>query len=365
MGRHRTTGCTARHFPGEPCRACEALRARRSRDRAALRRKREEKAAKAAAEADRKREAARACGKPVAPAAAVECAASAPPAPDPERAALDRAAAEHRRLLQRALRHVATYRKRGAIIPPDACERCGIGERITPWSRPIPLFAWHPDPRKKTEVVWLCVHCRRRVRAVREPIVLTWVWPGGVPARRRGRPVVDALDVKAIVPGKIPGSLPIIEPDAEAVAPRASLPGLAAELFLHAFLEAAGPDLEALYAQGARAGERWRPLGDPMRDAALRKWVARERASRARGEKLAQVVPAWQRRPRRDRPTLRPPAPPPDEGGRDREPALFDEASHAEQMAAALERLSAAEAKADAALERVQRALEQLRACSK
>jgi hypothetical protein len=177
-------------------------------------------------------------------------------------------------------------------------------------------------------------------------------------------PVPFSFGFHTIEPGNVPGSLPLIELGAEAVAPRASLPGLAAELFLHAFLEAAGPEREALYAQGARAGESWTPFGDPARDAALRKWVKRERQHRARGEKLAEVVPAWERRPRRDRLRLLPPLPPHESEG-DWEPAVVDEVAHAERMAAALERLSKAEMKADEAIERVQRALEQLRARSK
>jgi hypothetical protein len=349
MGRKRTTGCTARHFPDEPCRACQALRARRSRDRASRRRAREEAAAKAAAETERKREAAAAAsGKPIANAAAVAAAPLLEPS-DPEREALDKAAAEHRAQLIRAKMYVAAYRRRGSIIPPDACERCGLGERLTRWSRPTPLVAWHPDPSKPKEVAWLCAGCRRHVRAVREPLTLSWVWPGGVPARLRGRPVVVEMD---------PVRRAAAVAAASAVAPRTSFAGLASDLFLHTFLAAAGPDVETLYCQGARAGERWTPLGNPAWDAALREWVKRERTERARGERVAEPAPAWERRPRRDRLPLLPPSP--DEG--ERRPAVFDEGAQAGRMAAAMERLAEAETKADEALERVQRALESMRA---
>jgi hypothetical protein len=248
--------------------------------------------------------------------------------------------------------YVATYRKRRAIIPPEACQRCGIGERITPWSRPTPLVAWHPNPKKPKEVAWLCAGCRRHVRAVREPIVLTWVWPGGVSMRRRGRPVVVEIDSARQASAVAAG---------EAAAARRSLAGLAADLFLHTFLAAVGPDAKALYCQGARAGEHWTPTGDPVWDAAVQEWVKRERQSRARGEQLVESIPAWERRPRRDRRALLFPPLPPDECERDLEPALFDEGVHAGRIAAALERLTEAEAQADAALERVQRALASLR----
>jgi len=336
MGRRRTTGCTARHFPGEPCSACAAVRTARSRLRQADR-----TAADAAARVRRK-------GVVDPPPAIVATSVD-----DPERAALDAAAAEHRAACAAARAHVAVYRTRGLIIPPTACERCGIGERLTPWSRPVPLVPWHPDPTKKTEVAWLCVRCRRHVRAAREPLALTWVWPGGLPVRPRGRPPQGGSRHERIVAFEIE---PAWRASAEAAAEPARLPGLAAELFLRALLAAAGPEnVETLYLIGVCAGAAWTPTGDAARDAAFRAWAEQERVRRSRAERLAEVVPAWERRPRRDRLPLLPPLPPPDEG--DRVPAVVDESAQAGRMVAALDRLAAAEIKADAAIERVQRAL--------
>jgi hypothetical protein len=345
MGRRRTTGCTARHFPGEPCSACAAVRTARSRLRRADR-----TAADAAARVRRK-------GVVDPPPAIV--AASV----DPERAALDAAAAEYRAACAAARAHVAVYRARGLIIPPAACEGCGIGERLTPWSRPTPLVPWHPDPTKKTEVAWLCVRCRRHVRVAREPLTLTWVWPGGLPLRPRGRPPQGGSRHERIVAFEI-------EPDwrasAEAAAAPARLPGLAAELFLRALLAAAGPEnVETLYLIGVLAGAAWTPTGDATRDAAFRAWAEQERVRRSSAERLAEVVPAWERRPRRDRRSHLLPPLPPNESERDREPTVVDEGAQAVRMAAAMERLSEAEGQADEALERVRRALEQVRARTK
>lgn len=341
MGRRRTTGCTARHFPGEPCSACAAVRTARSRLRQADR-----TAADAVARVRRK-------GVVDPPPAIVATSID-----DPERAALDAAAAEHRAACAAARAHVAVYRARGLIIPPAACERCGIGERLTPWSRPTPLIPWHPDPTKKTEVSWLCVRCRRHVRATREPLALTWVWPGGLPVRPRGRPPQGGSRHERIVAFEIE---PAWRASAEAAAEPARLPGLAAELFLRALLAAAGPEnVETLYLIGVLAGSAWAPTGDAVRDAAFRTWAEQERVRRSSAERLAEIVPAWERRPRRDRrPLLLPPL---DEGKRDQEPTIVDESAQVARTAAALERLSEAEAQADAALERVRRAMEQFRA---
>jgi hypothetical protein len=336
MGRKRTTGCTARHLPGESCAACAATRMARSRLRRPAARAR------------------RTGSVPDPP--SVSVAPPLDPAVVAARAALDMAAAAHRAACAAARAHVAVYRARGLLFPPDACERCGIGERLTPWSRPIPIVPWHPDPSKPTEIAWLCIRCRRHVRATREPLTLTWLWPGGVPVRPRGRPPHGSRRHEQILAFAIE---PAWRASAEAAAAQASLPGLAAELFLHALLAAAGPEnAERLYLIGVYAGAAWTPLGDAARDAVLRAWVERERIRCSSSERVVEPVPAWERRPRCDLRPLLPPSPPV-ESERNRKPVVFDEEAQAGHMTAALERLTEAEAQADAALEHVQRALEQ------
>lgn len=334
MGRRRTTGCTARHFSGEPCAACQATRATRCRQR---RRDREAAAAAAAKRTARR-------GKPPPP-PVVE------PEADPARVELDAAAARHRVAGAAARAYVAVYRSRGLILPPATCERCRIGERLTPWGRVTPLVPWHPDPARPREVAWLCASCRRHVRATREALTLTWVWPGGLPARPRGRPPQDASSIIAI--------MPTWRDAGEAAAARSSLAGLADDLFLHAFLNAAGvANVEALYLEGVRASAAWRPLGDSARDAVLREWIEQERVRRSSLERIVEPVSAWERRPRRDR---HPSSPPPmaSEGQATQTPS--NPAQQTSIMAEAMERLAAAEAAADAALERVTRALKGFR----
>src|SRR2546423_1253138 len=249
MGRLRTTGCTSKHVPGEPCHACDAWRARLSRLRRRDQKAREQK------QHEQHTASRRAKGST----ALTEQEADAEEHRSDEekaRAALDKAAAQHRAQLIRAKMYVPAYHKRGTILPPDACERCGIGERLTPWSKSTPLVFWHPNPLKKREVAWLCVPCRRHIRATREPLTLTWVWPGGLPIRPRGRLhriEPDRTNV-AIDPAWCASAVAATEGVAS------SLPGLAAELFLHAFLTAAGPEnVEVLYGEGVQAGATWTP----------------------------------------------------------------------------------------------------------
>ncbi len=324
MGRPRTTGCTARHWPDDPCRACAAARAKRSRRRRAVALK-EQRAVELAALREQREP-----GD-----------LDLPDSPDLDPIV---AADRHRRRGAAARGYVLAYRRRGLIVPPAACERCGIGERLTHWSRPVPLLPWHPNPRKLREVAWLCIPCRKHVRATREPIVLTWVWPGGVPQRPRGRPVpAPTFEID-----------PAWRVAAEAAAARARLAGLAAELFLHAFLDAAGPQVEALYAVGVRAGATWAPLGDPVRDAALRGWVERERRRRAAGELLVEPVPAWERRPRRDHLA---PVPPPEA----ERPQLIEPEPWCEPVMPTFAVADAADQEADAFNERVKRLFESWR----
>ena len=74
------------------------------------------------------------------------------------RAAEIRRTDERRRLEVRARAYVATYLKRGRIIPPPACDACGImSDRLRPW---------HPNPKHKRLVVWLCAPCHRHEHAM-------------------------------------------------------------------------------------------------------------------------------------------------------------------------------------------------------
>jgi hypothetical protein len=190
------------------------------------------------------------------------------------------------------------------------------------------------------------VRCRRHVRATREPLTITWVWPGGLPVRPRGRPPQGSSRHERIVAFEIE---PAWRASAEAAAAQATLPGLAAELFLHALLAAAGPEnAETLYRIGVGAGAAWAPLGDAARDTVLRAWAERERVRRSSAERVVEPVPAWKRRPRCDLRSLLPPYSQHIPAIKERDPV-----ERVADMTWAFERLAAAEAEADAILARV------------
>jgi hypothetical protein len=199
MGRRRTTGCKQRHS-GTTCRDCNRIRVERSRHHH--------------------------------------------PLDDPLAPTLRQTQADN------AARYVRMYLKRGAIAPPDACERCEVPTQIAP-SRPLrPLLPFHPDPAQKRLVAWLCADCRRRVRVTGEPLTLSWTWPGITAPRSRKPPdlpehvaaAVAALDAKL--------------PAGQATALRDAT-------FIRILVRALAPgERERLYAAGCLAGPRWQPTAN-------------------------------------------------------------------------------------------------------
>jgi hypothetical protein len=288
MGRRRTTGCKQRHSDA-PCRDCNRIRVQRSRH-------------------------------------------YHPPAellaPTLRQTQTDNAA-----------RYVRMYLKRGAIAPPDACERCEVPTQIAP-SRPLrPLLPFHPDPAQKRLVAWLCVDCRRRVRATGELLTLTWTWPGITALRSRKPPDL---------PEHVAAALAALE----ATLPATRLSALRDTAFIRILVRALAPsERERLYAAGCLAGPRWQPTADPHLDALLRSWAFTERAERgmiARADGGIEVTPLPAEPRRRREP---PPAPAPEP-----RPAFDPEAAWAAIRRAA-EALDAAEAAALEINARVARAV--------
>jgi hypothetical protein len=278
MPKPRTTGCKQPHDGGR-CRDCNRIRVQRSRRR-----------------------------HPTAE----------PLVPTPRQTQADNAA-----------RYVRVYLKRGAIAPPDACERCEVETQVSP-SRPLrPLLPFHPDPAQPQLVAWLCRDCRRRVQATREPLTLTWTWPGITAPRSRKPP--DLPEHVAAAMATLDASLP---------AGRAT--ALRDATFIRILVRALAPgERERLYATGCLAGPRWQPTADLHLDALLRAWAFTERAERgktARADGGTAVTPL-PTEPRRQR-EPRPPAPPPEP-----RPAFDPEAAWAAIHRAA-EALDAAEAAA-------------------
>lgn len=256
------------------------------------------------------------------------------PKPEPDYDAAD-AADRWRAQHARARAYVAVYQRRGAIVPPEACERCGLGLRKTIYKPLTRLYAWHPDPGRQREIAWLCASCRTIVRDTREALELTWTWPGAPPAARRPIRIREEW----------------IDAAEERVRTRPSQ-----HAWMDGFLAAAARTVEMLYAEGARRGDRWRPTGDDATDARLRSWALHERWRRAgiAAETPRLVEPIA--KPPRTR--LRVDVARLDAPEETRKP--FDAEAHAARTAAALAGLAAAEQLVDAANARVEAALRKL-----
>jgi len=285
MPRRRTTGCKQDH-DGARCRDCNRIRVRRARARAAKR--------------------------------------TEPPA------RLELTAAQ--RQANAAAAYVRKYLKRGAIAPPDACERCHVEVQASP-SWPLrPLRFFHPDLARPRLVAWLCVDCRRRVCATGESLTLSWTWPGITAPRSRKPPDL---------PQHVAAALALLDARLAAGPSSALRDAALVRLLVRSF---APGERERLYAAGCLAGPRWRPTADPHLDALLRAWAFTERAERgaaARAEDGTVITPLLPepRRQRRCAPPPPPPAPAP-------APPPSDPQAAWAAIHRAAERLAAAEAAA-------------------
>ncbi len=247
---------------------------------------------------------------------------------------------DEQRVANAAASYVREYVRRGAIAPPDACDRCDCDVQISPAHPLRSLQPWHPDPAQRQQVAWLCSECRRIVRATREPLTLHWTWPGISAPRSRKPPELMQRFTAALTVVEsrlLPGATPAMR-DAAVIAT------LVAEL--------SSGERERLYAAGSLAGPRWQPTGDARLNVLLRGWVFTERTERSRGARDAggtTVVPIALT-PRRSRGEMTPPPPDPP-----RQP--FDAEAFAAATERALERLDRADAVAEETNARVAAAL--------
>jgi len=179
------------------------------------------------------------------------------------------------RLADNAARYVRKYLKRGAIAPPDVCDRCELAVQIAP-SRPLSrLHFFHPDPAQPRLVAWLCTNCRRYVRATRESLTLTWTWPGITAPRSRKPPNL---------PRQVAATLAALD----AKLPPATAPRLRDAALIATLVRALAPgERERLYAAGSLAGPGWQPTSDPHLNALLRGWAFTERAERGAAARAA------------------------------------------------------------------------------
>lgn len=245
------------------------------------------------------------------------------------------------RLTENARRYVRTALARGAIAPPDACERCEVPVQAAP-SWPVrALHFFHPDPRQGRAVAWLCTDCYRRVRATREPLTLTWTWPGITAPRSRKSPQLAGHVAVALA----------------ALATMAGGPATSTTLREAAFVRLLLRTLtigerERLYAAGVLAGPEWRPTVEAGVDRVLREWAFEERAERgatAREAGGTTLIPLPPEARRRALPPEKPAAPPPR--------AAFDREAAFAQLDRVDGELAAAVDEATATIERVALAL--------
>jgi hypothetical protein len=244
------------------------------------------------------------------------------------------------RLADNAARYVRKYLKRGAIAPPDVCDRCELAVQIAP-SRPLSrLHFFHPDPAQPRLVAWLCTNCRRDVRATREPLTLTWTWPGITTPRSRKPP-------------NLPRQVAATVAALDAKLPPATAPTLRDAALIATLVRALAPgERERLYAAGSLAGPGWQPTTDPHLNALLRNWAFTERAERGAAARAAGgvAITPLPPEPRRVRDVLPPPPPAPPHEPVDPQVALA-------KMQQALDQLNAAEAAAIETNARVERAV--------
>jgi hypothetical protein len=208
--------------------------------------------------------------------------------------------------------YVRKYLERGAIAPPDACDRCEIAVQISP-SRPLSrLRFFHPDPAQPQLVAWLCADCFRRVRATGESLTLSWQWPGLTAHRSRKPPNLarHVAATRAALDDRLPP---------------ATAPSLRDAAFIGTLVRALAPgERERLFAAGSLAGPRWQPTADPRLDALLRAWVFSERSDRSATARAAggTTMTPLPREPRRTRTVLPEPPPPPPRPPFDRQASL-------------------------------------------
>jgi hypothetical protein len=183
--------------------------------------------------------------------------------PNGSRAAEARRTDDRRAEEVRARAYVASYLRRGRIVPPPTCDRCGQRAEVVPY---------HPDPAQRRVLLWLCRADRRAVPAGGFAVVPHWTWPGHIeplptaPRWERFR----ADETRAVT----------------ALAATAALgdvsPVVARELFAAAFFRRVQlGERRAVFGAGLRAiRERriaqWAPYADPRIDELLRPWIAEE-----------------------------------------------------------------------------------------
>ena len=215
----------------------------------------------------------------------------------------DRRRTDDRRLLERRARsYVSAYLRRGRIVAPPFCDRCG--KRGT-------LSYYHPDPSERRSLLWLCPADRRAVAAGRFAVVPHWEWPGHVeplptaPRWPRFSCDADRIDAALTAVSRLPDLTP----------------GQQREIFVAAFFR--GRDLNErtqLFGCGLarlRIGTLadWAPYGISAADDVLRGWVRDELRRWERGrleaaprfitdeDRIAerQVIPRFASRPPRRR----------------------------------------------------------------
>ena len=184
--------------------------------------------------------------------------------PTAARLAEDRRTDERRVAERRARSYVSSYVRRGRIVPPPVCDRCGQRKLVT---------FFHPDPAERRRLLWLCDSDRRAVAAGGFAVVPHWEWPGHIaPLPTAPRWNRFAIAAETWIAGALRA--------ADAIP--SQQPAQRRELFTRAFFrdvhrserrDVFGSGLAALRAKTIAT---WTPYNDPRVDDELRLWVADE-----------------------------------------------------------------------------------------
>lgn len=176
----------------------------------------------------------------------------------------DQRRTDERRLLEmRARTYVSAYLRRGRIVPPPFCDRCG---------RRTTVSFYHPDPLERRVLLWLCADDRRAVAAGRFPVVPHWAWPGQI----EPLPTAPRWPRFAAEPRRVDAA------SAAVVALANATPAQEREIFAAAFFRGADPaERRSLFGAGlaqlrSETIAMWEPYGDPRVDSILRAWIRDE-----------------------------------------------------------------------------------------
>lgn len=183
--------------------------------------------------------------------------------PAAARAAEERRSDDRRVEERQARSYVSSYLRRGRIVPPPFCDRCGQQKTLT---------FYHPDPADCRRLLWLCASDRKAVPAGGFAVVPHWEWPGHV----EPLPTAPRWERFEAAETRVATAL------RAASAADGVTPAQHREIFVAAFFRGSSMgERRALFGAGLAALRKktlatWAPYREPRVDDELRSWVTEE-----------------------------------------------------------------------------------------